>query len=94
MEGLGWRQPEIGGGNPELPQVASGCLRLPPVASQVACHMRGCRFQKTHNKRCKAEIPPTHPLAAYSLTGAGLKNRTHPLATAVALNQVTSATDY
>jgi len=26
MEGLRWRQPEIGGGNPELPQVASGCL--------------------------------------------------------------------
>jgi dTDP-4-amino-4,6-dideoxygalactose transaminase len=41
-----------------------------------------------YNKRCKAEIPPTHPLAAYSLTGAGLKNRAHPLAIAVALNQL------
>ena len=25
-EGPGRRRPEIGGGNPELPQVASGCL--------------------------------------------------------------------
>jgi dTDP-4-amino-4,6-dideoxygalactose transaminase len=41
-----------------------------------------------YNKRCKAEIPSMHPLAAYSLTGAGLKNRAHPLATAVALNQL------
>ncbi|KAI9771999.1 MAG: hypothetical protein M1840_001287 [Geoglossum simile] len=41
-----------------------------------------------YNKRCKIEIPPDHFLRPYSLTGAGLKNRAHPLAVAIALNQL------
>ena len=41
-----------------------------------------------YNKRCKLEIPPSHPLRSYSLTGVGLKHRAHPLAIAVALNQL------
>lgn len=40
-----------------------------------------------YNKRCKIEIPLDHPPCAYSLTGAGLKSRAHPLAIAIALNQ-------
>ena len=39
-----------------------------------------------YNKRCKIEIPVDHPLRSYSLTGAGLKSRAHPLAIAIALN--------
>src|ERR1700722_626714 len=42
-----------------------------------------------YNKRCKTEIPATHPLREFFLTGAGLKNRAHPLAIAIALNQLT-----
>ncbi|KAH8109379.1 DegT/DnrJ/EryC1/StrS aminotransferase family-domain-containing protein [Phellopilus nigrolimitatus] len=41
-----------------------------------------------YNKRCKTEIPKSHPLHAFSLTGAGLKNRAHPLAISIALNQL------
>lgn len=41
-----------------------------------------------YNKRCKTEIPRDHPLAGYSLTGAGLKNRAHPIAISIALNQL------
>lgn len=41
-----------------------------------------------YNKRCKLEIPPDHHLRQFALTGAGLKNRAHPLAIAVALNQL------
>jgi len=41
-----------------------------------------------YNKRCKTEIPETHPLREFALTGAGLKTRAHPLATAIALNQL------
>lgn len=37
-----------------------------------------------YNKRCKQEIPETHPLRPYATTGAGLKFRAHPLAVAVA----------
>lgn len=32
-----------------------------------------------YNKRCKSEIPKDHPLQDFSITGAGLKNRAHPL---------------
>jgi len=44
-----------------------------------------------YNKRCKNEIPTTHPLRAFSLTGAGLKNRAHPLAVSIAMNQLSKA---
>jgi dTDP-4-amino-4,6-dideoxygalactose transaminase len=37
-----------------------------------------------YNKRCKQEIPRTHPLYRYSTTGMGLKYRAHPLAVALA----------
>ena len=41
-----------------------------------------------YNKRCKAEIPSDHPLSSFSLTGAGAKNRAHPLAIALAFTQL------
>ncbi len=37
-----------------------------------------------YNKRCKQEIPSTHPLYRYATTGMGLKYRTHPLAITLA----------
>jgi len=37
-----------------------------------------------YNKRCKQEIPSTHPLSRYTVTGMGLKYRAHPLAVALA----------
>ena len=41
-----------------------------------------------YNKRCKAEIPSDHYLSPFSLTGAGAKNRAHPLAIALAFPQL------
>jgi dTDP-4-amino-4,6-dideoxygalactose transaminase len=41
-----------------------------------------------YNKRCKAEIPKNHALQDFAVTGAGLKNRAHPLAIAIAYNQL------
>lgn len=41
-----------------------------------------------YNKRCTVEIPGGHPLRDFALTGAGLKNRAHPLAVAIALDQL------
>ncbi|MQB01784.1 MAG: aminotransferase class I/II-fold pyridoxal phosphate-dependent enzyme [Actinobacteria bacterium] len=41
-----------------------------------------------YNKRCRGEIPMTHPLQRYAVTGTGLKLRIHPLAAALALNQL------
>ncbi|KAJ8070695.1 hypothetical protein OCU04_001066 [Sclerotinia nivalis] len=41
-----------------------------------------------YNKRCKAEIPDNHPLRSFALTGAGAKNRIHPLAVAIAFSQL------
>src|SRR5262249_40022525 len=41
-----------------------------------------------YNKRCKADIPDDHPLSSFSLTGAGNKNRAHPLAVAIAFTQL------
>lgn len=48
-----------------------------------------CRalLQGHYNKRCKQEIPPDHPLAAFNTTGFGLKFRAHPLAVAMAQEQ-------
>ncbi|MBU3934698.1 aminotransferase class I/II-fold pyridoxal phosphate-dependent enzyme [Patescibacteria group bacterium] len=37
-----------------------------------------------YNKRCKQEIPKTHSLYKYAVTGMGLKYRVHPLAIAIA----------
>lgn len=37
-----------------------------------------------YNKRCKQEIPSTHPLYRYAITGMGLKYRAHPLAITLA----------
>ncbi|MGA5131982.1 DegT/DnrJ/EryC1/StrS family aminotransferase [Streptomyces olivoreticuli] len=41
-----------------------------------------------YNKRCRREIPATHPLARFAVTGMGLKLRIHPLAAALALAQL------
>lgn len=41
-----------------------------------------------YNKRTKSEIPEGHPLYSYAATGMGLKHRIHPLAAAIALNQL------
>ncbi|MCF3103183.1 aminotransferase class I/II-fold pyridoxal phosphate-dependent enzyme [Streptomyces roseoverticillatus] len=42
-----------------------------------------------YNKRCRREIPVTHPLARFAVTGMGLKLRIHPLAAALARAQLT-----
>jgi perosamine synthetase len=47
-----------------------------------------------YNKRCRDEIPDDHPLAAYSTTGQGLKLRIHPLAAAIASQQLGHLDDY
>jgi dTDP-4-amino-4,6-dideoxygalactose transaminase len=41
-----------------------------------------------YNKRCHQEIPTEHPLSKYSTTGMGLKFRIHPLAAAIANEQL------
>ncbi|WP_129789147.1 DegT/DnrJ/EryC1/StrS family aminotransferase [Promicromonospora panici] len=41
-----------------------------------------------YNKRCRTEIPKDHPLSAYAVTGMGLKLRIHPLAAALASDQL------
>ena len=41
-----------------------------------------------YNKRCKSEIPQGHFLRDFALTGTGLKTRAHPLAIAIARNQL------
>jgi dTDP-4-amino-4,6-dideoxygalactose transaminase len=40
-----------------------------------------------YNKRCKQEIPQSHPLFRYYVTGMGLKLRIHPIAAAIAYQQ-------
>ncbi|MEK6948928.1 MAG: DegT/DnrJ/EryC1/StrS family aminotransferase [Nanoarchaeota archaeon] len=40
-----------------------------------------------YNKRCRKEIPSTHPLYQFAVTGMGLKLRIHPLAAAIANEQ-------
>ncbi|MGH8896535.1 MAG: DegT/DnrJ/EryC1/StrS family aminotransferase, partial [Egibacteraceae bacterium] len=47
-----------------------------------------------YNKRCRTEIPVEHPLAAYAVTGMGLKFRIHPLAAAIALDQLSRLDTY
>lgn len=46
-----------------------------------------------YNKRCKQEIPADYPLADFSETGWGLKLRIHPLAAAIAEEQLTEVPD-
>ena len=41
-----------------------------------------------YNKRCKKEIPTDHPLHQYATTGMGLKLRIHPVAAAIADEQL------
>ncbi len=41
-----------------------------------------------YNKRCKSEIPASHLLHQYATTGSGLKLRIHPLAAAIADEQL------
>ena len=47
-----------------------------------------------YNKRCKLEIPADDHLHQFALTGAGLKNRAHPLAITIALNQLRRLPDF
>jgi dTDP-4-amino-4,6-dideoxygalactose transaminase len=47
-----------------------------------------------YNKRCRSEIPATHPLHRYAVTGMGLKFRIHPLAAAIALDQLGHLDEY
>lgn len=47
-----------------------------------------------YNKRCRNEIPKSHPLHRYAVTGMGLKFRIHPLAAAIALSQVGQLDEY
>uniref|UniRef100_UPI003F499505 DegT/DnrJ/EryC1/StrS family aminotransferase n=1 Tax=Streptomyces sp. CA-136453 TaxID=3240050 RepID=UPI003F499505 len=47
-----------------------------------------------YNKRCRREIPATHPLAPYAVTGMGLKLRIHPLAAALAHAQLPRMENY
>lgn len=43
-----------------------------------------------YNKRCRNEIPADHPLHCFAVTGTGLKLRIHPLAAALAIDQLAS----
>jgi perosamine synthetase len=47
-----------------------------------------------YNKRCRNEIPASHDLYSYAVTGMGLKFRIHPLAAAIALRQLTQLDTY
>ncbi|MGW7491452.1 DegT/DnrJ/EryC1/StrS family aminotransferase [Streptomyces sp. NPDC054786] len=47
-----------------------------------------------YNKRARNEIPEGHPLARYVVTGAGLKLRIHPLAAALAHDQLSRLDAY
>jgi dTDP-4-amino-4,6-dideoxygalactose transaminase len=47
-----------------------------------------------YNKRCRTELPSSHPLYRYATTGMGLKFRIHPLAAAIALDQLTHLDEY
>jgi len=47
-----------------------------------------------YNKRCRNEIPTSHDLYPYAVTGMGLKFRIHPLAAAIALSQLAHLDEY
>ncbi|MFQ6327863.1 DegT/DnrJ/EryC1/StrS family aminotransferase [Nocardia sp. CWNU-33] len=46
-----------------------------------------------YNKRCRNEIPGVE-LGRYAVTGMGLKHRIHPMAAAIALDQLSHLDDY
>lgn len=46
-----------------------------------------------YNKRCRTEIPTSHDLHPFAVTGAGLKLRIHPLAAALASQQLVHLDD-
>ncbi|WP_416566020.1 DegT/DnrJ/EryC1/StrS family aminotransferase [Nocardia testacea] len=47
-----------------------------------------------YNKRCRDEIPARSDLSRYAVTGMGLKHRIHPLAAALALEQLSHLDEY
>lgn len=47
-----------------------------------------------YNKRCKQEIPNTHPLYKYAITGMGLKYRAYPIAIAIAFEMLKDLDKY
>ncbi|OCF86861.1 DegT/DnrJ/EryC1/StrS family aminotransferase [Nocardia brasiliensis] len=47
-----------------------------------------------YNKRCRSEIPSDRELHRFAVTGMGLKHRIHPLAAAIALEQLSHLDDY
>ncbi|GLY53593.1 DegT/DnrJ/EryC1/StrS family aminotransferase [Lentzea sp. NBRC 102530] len=47
-----------------------------------------------YNKRCRTEIPSSHQLHRFAVTGAGLKFRIHPLAAAFAFEQLSHLDEY
>ncbi|MDR1334246.1 MAG: DegT/DnrJ/EryC1/StrS family aminotransferase [Holosporaceae bacterium] len=51
-------------------------------------------LQGHYNKRCRQEIPSSHPLHRFALTGFGLKFRAHPLAIAIANEQFSHLDDW
>ncbi|MEB3330387.1 MAG: DegT/DnrJ/EryC1/StrS family aminotransferase [Candidatus Sericytochromatia bacterium] len=57
------------------------------ATDDTALYRRALAFGH-YNKRCKVEIPPDDPLYPYHVTGMGLKLRIHPLAAAIAEQQL------
>lgn len=47
-----------------------------------------------YNKRCTNELPSDHHLYCYAVTGMGLKFRIHPIAAAIALDQLSHLDEY
>lgn len=47
-----------------------------------------------YNKRCRSEIPSSHELHRFAVTGMGLKFRIHPLAAAFARDQLAHLDEY
>lgn len=47
-----------------------------------------------YNKRCRDELPSDYWLARYAVTGRGLKHRIHPLAAAIAREQLGHLDEY
>ncbi|NIL59423.1 DegT/DnrJ/EryC1/StrS family aminotransferase [Salinispora arenicola] len=47
-----------------------------------------------YNKRCRNELPHDHELYDYAVTGMGLKFRIHPLAAAIAMDQLSRLDRY
>jgi perosamine synthetase len=47
-----------------------------------------------YNKRCRNELPSDYRLARYAVTGMGLKHRIHPLAAAIACDQLGHLDEY